>query len=106
MTMMIAFGSAFGNTVMTRMNLFIGVYKNLLRDWTSFLGFTVLILVVATLEGQRAKKAEQKELKAEKKTFKDTYTKHFADIIEEEPLLAVAMITNIDAIRKQYLPKS
>jgi len=59
-TMMIAFGSAFGNTVMTRMNLFIGVYKNLLRDYTSFIGFAVLILVVATLEGQRAKKAEQK----------------------------------------------
>jgi hypothetical protein len=59
-TMMIAFGSAFGNTVMTRMNLFIGVYKNLLRDWTSFLGFTALILIIATLEGQRAKKTEQK----------------------------------------------
>lgn len=58
-TMMIAFGSAFGNTVMTRMNLFIGVYNNLLRDYTSFLGFAVLILVVATLEGQKAKKAKQ-----------------------------------------------
>jgi hypothetical protein len=59
-TMMIAFGSAFGNTVMTRMNLFIGVYKNLLRDYASFLGLAALILIVATLEGQRAKKAEQK----------------------------------------------
>jgi len=59
-TMMIAFGSAFGNTVMTRMNLFIGVYKNLLRDYTSFLGFAALILIVATLERQRARKAEQK----------------------------------------------
>lgn len=59
-TMMVAFGSAFGNTVMTRMNLFIGVYKNLLRDYTSFLGLAALILVVATLEGQRAKKSEQK----------------------------------------------
>jgi hypothetical protein len=59
-TMMIAFGSAFGNTVMTRMNLFIGVYKNLLRDYTSFLGLTALILIVATLEGQKAKKTEQK----------------------------------------------
>jgi len=46
--------------VMTRMNLFIGVYRNLLRDYTSFVGFAVLILVVATLEGQRAKKAGQK----------------------------------------------
>ncbi len=58
-TMMVAFGSAFGNTVMTRMNLFIGVYKNLLRDYTSFLGLAALILVVATLEAKRAKKAEQ-----------------------------------------------
>ena len=55
---------------------------------------------------QQAKKDKQNELKAEKKTFKTEYTKHFADIIENEPLLAVAMITNIDAIRKQYLPKS
>ncbi len=59
-TMMIAFGSAFGNTVMTRMNLFIGVYKNLLRDYPSFLGFAALMLIVATLEGKRAKKTEQK----------------------------------------------
>ena len=58
-TMMVAFGSAFGNTVMTRMNLFIGVYKNLLRDYTSFLGLAALILVVATFEGQRAKKSAQ-----------------------------------------------
>jgi len=57
-TMMIAFGSAFGNTVMTRMNLFIGVYKNLLRDYTSFIGLAVLILVVATLQGRREKKPE------------------------------------------------
>jgi len=59
-TMMVAFGSAFGNTVMTRMNLFIGVYNNLLRDYTSFVGLTALILVVATVEAQRAKKSVQK----------------------------------------------
>ncbi|MCJ7506720.1 hypothetical protein MUP05_09705 [Candidatus Bathyarchaeota archaeon] len=58
-TMMIAFGSAFGNTVMTRMNLFIGVYKNLLRDYTSFIGIAALILVVATLQGQREKKTKK-----------------------------------------------
>jgi hypothetical protein len=57
-TMMVAFGSAFGNTVMTRMNLFIGVYKNLLRDYASFIGFAALILVVATLQAQREKKPE------------------------------------------------
>jgi len=60
-TMMVAFGSAFGNTVMTRMNTFIGVYRSLLRDYTSFLGLAALILVVATLEAKRAKKAEQQQ---------------------------------------------
>jgi len=59
-TMMVTFGSAFGNTVMTRMNLFIGVFNNLLRDYTSFLGLTALILIVATLQGKRANKTEQK----------------------------------------------
>jgi len=59
-TMMVAFGAAFGNTVMTRMNLFIGVYNNLLRDYTSFIGLSALILIVATLEAQKAKKIEQK----------------------------------------------
>ncbi len=58
-TMMVAFGSAFGNTVMTRMNLFIGVYNNLLRDYPSFIGFAILILIVARLQGQREKKAEE-----------------------------------------------
>ena len=55
--MMIAFGAAFGNTVMTRMNLFIGVFNNLLRDYASFIGLSALILIVATLEGQKAKKS-------------------------------------------------
>jgi hypothetical protein len=37
MIMMIAFGSAFGNTVMGRLSLFIGRLQYLLGDWLGIL---------------------------------------------------------------------
>ncbi len=43
-TMMAGFGSAYGNTVMTRMTLFIGQARNLLKHPPSFATFGILIL--------------------------------------------------------------
>jgi len=57
-TMMAGFGSAYGNTVMTRMTLFIGQARNLLKHPPSFATFGILILGSLLLRDYMAKQKQ------------------------------------------------
>lgn len=58
-TMMAGFGSAYGNTVMTRMTLFIGQARNLLKHPPSFATFGIIILGSLLIRDYMRKQKEE-----------------------------------------------